>query len=819
MKDNKKIKLFYIFLIIQPLLDLFTSLMVRYVEFPLTVGMFIRGAFIFAMILYLFFFNHSKYKRKSIIYIMLIGVFCILYLLFKEGIFTFSFIKTEIIYMFKYMYFPITSICFVNLFDEYNIKKDKICNIMIFEVIIYSLLIIIPEVFGTSFSSYIGTNKGTVGWFYAANEIGALMVALFPFMYYLLYKKNNTFIILILLIIVILAMTLLGTKTAFIGMLITEIVFLIYYLFNIKKDKGYGLKISIIILIISYLLLPNIPAVKNLQTSIKQSSIVVEEKNETSEIENNIKQNDNNITVTTKKDEIFKALLSGRNEFYNRTSNIYKISSFDNKILGIGFVNRNEINNKNIEKLIEIDPLDIFFHYGVIGFVIYFLPLFVIIFKTFIYVVKNKFHFSYYLFTSLYVTGLLLVISMIAGHVFSAPAVSIYSSLAFAILSSELDNNKNIKKKNKKKITILALHLGFGGVEKYLSSLCKMLENNFEIELIVTYKLLEKPAFEFSNNIQIKYLLNYGPNKDDFSEALNNKNIYKILKEGMKGIKILFLKKIRNIYAIRNIESDYIITTRDFHNKLVSQCADKSIIKIATEHNFHNNDKKYVNKLIQSIKDFDYFIVVSKNLKEYYQDKIGKTKCVYIPNVIDSIPINKSKLDKKNIITVGRLSPEKGQKDLIDVFKIVNSKLPKTKLFVVGDGILKEELINYSNKLKLNKNIIFTGFLDKKNKEKYIYDSSVFVLPSFTESFGLVLIEAMSYGLPCVAFDSADGAKELLQNGNGILIKNRNKEDMARKIIQILTDKKRNNIADKGYKSCQKYIAENVKKKWLQILK
>ena len=249
------------------------------------------------------------------------------------------------------------------------------------------------------------------------------------------------------------------------------------------------------------------------------------------------------------------------------------------------------------------------------------------------------------------------------------------------------------------------------------------------------------------------------------------------------------LKRSRNIKAIRNTYSDYIITTRTFHSRLVGYYAYNNIIKIATEHNFHNNDKKYITKVIDSIRDFDYFVVVSDNLRKFYENKIGKTKCIYIPNVIDSLPDKRSKLTNKNIITIGRLSPEKGQKDLIDVFKMVNKELPKTKLFMVGDGPLKKELENYTKELKLTNKIIFTGFLGNNEKEKYILDSSIFILPSYTESFGLVLIEAMSYGLPCIAFDTSDGAKELLKNNVGILVKDRNKEKMAEEIIKELKNK------------------------------
>lgn len=324
-----------------------------------------------------------------------------------------------------------------------------------------------------------------------------------------------------------------------------------------------------------------------------------------------------------------------------------------------------------------------------------------------------------------------------------------------------------------------------------------MLEDKYEIEIISTYKVLDKPAFPFSDNIKITYLIDDKPNKEELKQAIRNKNIINIFKEGLKSVKILCLKRSRNIKAIRNTYSDYIITTRYFHSRLVGYYAYNNIIKIATEHNFHNNDKKYITKVIDSIRSFDYFVVVSNNLKEFYENKIGKTKCIYIPNVIDNLPDKRSKLNNKNIITIGRLSPEKGQKDLIDVFKMVNKELPKTKLFIVGDGPLKKELENYTKELKLTDKIIFTGFLGNKEKEKYILDSSIFILPSYTESFGLVLIEAMSYGLPCIAFDSSDGARELLKNNVGILVKDRDKEKMATEIIKELKNKMVVNIVIK----------------------
>lgn len=370
-----------------------------------------------------------------------------------------------------------------------------------------------------------------------------------------------------------------------------------------------------------------------------------------------------------------------------------------------------------------------------------------------------------------------------------------------------------------KKITILALHLGYGGIEQYISSLCKMLESDYELEIISTYKVLPQPAFEFNKNIKIKYLINDKPNTKELKQSIKSLNIIKIFKESITATKIIFLKYFKNIQAIKNINSDYIITTRIFHNKLVSRYAKKNIIKIATDHNYHNNDKKYINQLINSCNNFDYFIAISKALYKSYNKKFIKAKCVYIPNVIDDIPNKSSKLKDNTIISIGRLSKEKGFDDLISVVSLVKEQIKNIKIHLIGDGILFEELETQINNLELNENIIMHGFLDRKSIEKLLLESSIYVMTSHTESFGLVLVEAMSYGLPIIAFSSAEGAKELI-NDNGILIDNRDKEKMANKIIGLLKNKDRlKKYGQNGKNTANKYLAKNVKEDWLKLLK
>lgn len=364
------------------------------------------------------------------------------------------------------------------------------------------------------------------------------------------------------------------------------------------------------------------------------------------------------------------------------------------------------------------------------------------------------------------------------------------------------------------KITILALHLDYGGIEKYISYLCKMFEDKYDVEIICTYKFQPKPAFDFSNKIKIRYLIEDNLKDLSIKELLKKKQFFKIIKEVSRRLKVKRLSYKLNKQAVKTLDTDYLITTREYHNKIVNKYAKKNIITIATEHNHHNNNKKYINNLVKSITNFDYFILCTKELYDYYK-KIVNPKCILIPNPVVIDNNITSKLNNKNIVSVGRLSVEKGFEDLIDVMKIISEKDKEVTLTICGDGYLKNKIEAKIKSLNLEKKIKLLGFVKGKSLEEAYAKSSLYVMPSISECFGLVLLEAMHYGLPCISFDSASGARELLGNNTGILIKDRNKEEMALKIIELLNNKKElTEYSKKSLKKVSNYSLEKINKMW-----
>ena len=370
-----------------------------------------------------------------------------------------------------------------------------------------------------------------------------------------------------------------------------------------------------------------------------------------------------------------------------------------------------------------------------------------------------------------------------------------------------------------KRVTILALHLGYGGIERAITDLANSLVENYCVEIVSTYKVYDEPVNRLDRRVKVIYLTELKPNKKEFKSALKHFKLISAFKEGIKSIKILKMKKDLMIDYIKNCDSDVIVSTRDIHNAWLGEYARDGVLKIGWEHNHHHGNEKYAKKIIDSCKNLDYFVLVSKDLTNFYKDRV-KPKCVYIPNLVSKADIT-SDLKSSNLVSVGRLSKEKGFLDLIDVFALVHMMYPDWKLNIIGDGEEKNKIISKINKYGLEDSVIMHGFLDKDDVGKILSNSSIYLMSSFTESFGIVLLEAFSYGVPCVAFDSAEGANEIISNNwDGYLIKDRDIDEMAKRVCHLIGNYSRRFImGQNAIKKANKYSLEDVREKWIKIIK
>ena len=653
----KKRRLLEIFLLTLPLLDLLTSLNNRMVENFLSVGMIIKGLAIIIAYIYVFFLSASKFKKVSILYYSGIIIYIVGYFLFKSDLLNLNFLVSELKYILKFIYFPVLTFALLNIFDESGFEKDKLDKIMLWNLIFYILIIIIPTILDINFKSYSNSSyAGSVGWYFSANEVSSILLLLFPFIYVLLKKHKVIFSL--LFITSLFTISLIGTKVTLFGIII--ITFLIFITIIVKKKKILN---NIVIISFSAFLITIIYMSENYSVMNLKNSISVEETQETIEIENEIsKYYEKNKFLSSIKN-LGSILLSDRDVYALNSYYIYSENYRPSYLLfGMGFSNTDRISNSRVEKLIEIDFLDIFFHLGLLAI---FIVAFPFIYTFIIYLKKRKsetIKFNTNIFFYLMIIFLTLGISSTAGHTYLAPAVSIYISIYFIYLLNEIKSFEK-RKINDSKITILGLHLGYGGVENAISNIANMLEEKYEVEVISLYRKKEEP-FKFNKRVKIKHLMNITSNKNEFKKALKNKQGLKILKEGIKSIYILLNKNYLLKKAIINSDSKIIISTRYSFSKILNKYGRDKTIKIHQEHTYNVN-LQYIKKL-NYLQNINYIMPVSKSILLKYKDKIT-INMKYIPLTLDYYP-NKSEisdLNNNNLISIGRLENEKAMDELI----------------------------------------------------------------------------------------------------------------------------------------------------------
>lgn len=381
-------------------------------------------------------------------------------------------------------------------------------------------------------------------------------------------------------------------------------------------------------------------------------------------------------------------------------------------------------------------------------------------------------------------------------------------------------NKKIVNKHNRprKKVTILSLHLRVGGIEKAICSLANMLVDDYDVEIVNVYKLCE-PSFYIDERVQVTYLsTDLVPNKEEIKNALKYKNIKKIFFEGIKSLKILYKKRALIKKCAKDNDGDIIISTTLAFDQLFSKYQ-KNKLLIAWEHCHPDCQKNYPKKVYKAVKKFDLFIPVSKSINEFYKEYLTGPQCVYLPLCIDKVDHEDAKFDTNQVTVMGRLSSEKAYDDMLRVFVKVLEQNPSAHLNIVGDGEERHNLSVLADRLGIADSVTFYGNKVGKEKSQILENTSVFVTTSHYESFGLVLLEAMDYGIPCLSFDSAKGSLDIIEDGkDGYIIKNRDLDQMANKLVALLNNPSKE-LSKNAKDKANSYSYENVRKQWLDAFK
>lgn len=365
-----------------------------------------------------------------------------------------------------------------------------------------------------------------------------------------------------------------------------------------------------------------------------------------------------------------------------------------------------------------------------------------------------------------------------------------------------------------------------GGIQRCITMLSNYLVNKgYDVSIICTrtkvkedrelYGLDNKVKVIFTNKKSILKKVIY--RLLIFLKKLNHK--FKFLhKETLNFIySFLYKKDIEKILAEKSF--DIVIGCGGFYTKLLSLIKNETIKKIGWQHSSYDryfnvhflNEDEIVQEMFENI---DEYIVLTIDDKEKLKNlKKVETKVIYNP--IGFKQENKSNLENKKFIALGRLNKLKGFDLLIDSFYEFNKKNKEWTLDIVGEGSEKESLEEQIKKLNLQK---FVRVLPRTNKVKEVYqEASVYCMSSRAEGWGLVILEAMESGLPIISYDMPC-IREIAQDDEVVIIENGNYKEYAEAMLELAERKdKRENLAKKSIEIAKRFSIENIGKQWEKL--
>ncbi len=236
--------------------------------------------------------------------------------------------------------------------------------------------------------------------------------------------------------------------------------------------------------------------------------------------------------------------------------------------------------------------------------------------------------------------------------------------------------------------------------------------------------------------------------------------------------------------------------------------------------NLAGRDRKSVlfRKLACNISD-KVVVLTKQTLSDYKKSfRIKDDKIEQIYNSVDYTPESQSTVTEKKIISVGRISSEKGFDMAVDAAEIVFAKHPDWVWDIYGDGPDFEKIKFKINEKNLQNNLFLKG-ANPNVRDKY-KDYSICVLPSYREGFAVVLLEAKISGLPVLSFNCNAGPNEIINDGvDGYLIPCYNVEAMAEKICNLIENcELRKKFSEHACDNINNFSQEVIMNKWYELI-
>lgn len=416
-----------------------------------TVGIVVRFAFMLLALGYLLLHHKQQGAKKYILYLCLFGIVLAIGLVNNLMIKSPVSFGEEVKFIMKSVY-PIV-LLFGYIIALKELKNNgfafhKIITYFLYATLILSVSIIAAMATGTDFPSYPNSKIGSRGWFFAGNDLSSIFAIMFPIVVLYSVHKTTSFSKVYYWIPTVLAMyasIMIGTKVGYGAIVITLgitlfFLFIEYMMHRKKEGKGFTYLVNTIVAAVVLggllVLTPQTPIAKNMSIHLQIYEYKKSVQDEKDRKEGKVVKEEEHKQGELTDSEMKSLIYSDRDKFLKVYKQYYKEAPLSQKLFGMGYAG----NYTTKMKLVEMDFHDLFFAFGIVGFLMYLLPLLYFGIKIFIRLITNfkkLFSVKHMLLASTLVLS--LGIGFMSGHVLTAPAVSIFFVVILAYLIVDLE--------------------------------------------------------------------------------------------------------------------------------------------------------------------------------------------------------------------------------------------------------------------------------------------------------------------------------------------------------------------------------------------
>jgi glycosyltransferase involved in cell wall biosynthesis len=373
-------------------------------------------------------------------------------------------------------------------------------------------------------------------------------------------------------------------------------------------------------------------------------------------------------------------------------------------------------------------------------------------------------------------------------------------------------------------IRVLLLHAyGLGGTIRTTLNLVDQLRHRHLVEVVSVVRRRRHPRLPFPLGVRVSVL-------DDQRRSARRGPAARVLGR----VPSLLVHPEDYAYPMCSLRTDValvrwlrtqppgtLVATRPAFNLLAARLCPPDVTVIGQEHmNFDAHRPRLAADVRRVYPRLDALTVLTEHDRSDYERLLGagRTHLARIPNAVPPMGGERSPLVAPLVIAAGRLTGQKGFDLLVRAFVPVARRHPEWKLRIYGAGPLRGTLQRLILEQRLYNNVFLMG--PTLHLGEALSEASLYALSSRFEGFGMVIVEAMSKGLPVVSFDCPRGPGEIINHGrDGLLVANGDVEALSGALLELVEDPdRRRRLGEGALATAQRYAIGAIGERWEQLL-